>query len=126
MMKSTVLTFVLALCLPLSIFAQTVEGDWATKVPTEDGTMMTIKLSLKAGNYQVDMGNDGTTEVEGTYTVDGKTITVQDTGGEMACTGEGTAGVYTFTVDNASFVMTRVSDGCKGRGGPEGMSFTKM
>lgn len=124
-MKNTTSVVLLALFLPVFATAQ-VEGDWGLQVPNEDGTTMTIKLSLKAGIYQVDMGNDGTVEVEGKYTIDGSTIKVQDVSGENACTGEGTEGEYTFTVDAKTFVMTRVKDACEGRGGPDGMQFTKL
>lgn len=124
-MKNLVLIFACTVLSAFSIMAQSVEGDWLFKIPTEDGQMMEAKLSMKGGAYDVDLGNDGSVEVKGVYTVDGNTITVQDTEGENACKGDA-KGIYNFKVDDKTLVMKRVSDPCEGRGGPDGMSFTRM
>ncbi len=76
------------------------------------------------GMYMVDMGADGTVDVEGTYTVEENTLTMKDTSGEMSCRGD-EGGSYTFSVegDKASFSM--VSDNCEGRKGLDGQTLTK-
>ena len=127
-MKNLKFLFILLLAFPISIFAQSVEGDWKITIPAPEGKTMDALLSIDAnGTYTVDLGMDGTVNVEGTYTMDGDKMTIQDTKGEQACLGDATAGVYTITVDDKSFVMTRVNDPCEGRGGPEGvMSFTRQ
>ena len=116
----------LALCLmfPLSIFAQDYVGDWTTKVPAGDGTEMEIVVSMKAdGTYTVDLGGDGTADINGRYTVKDGKMTIRDTGGPQACEGEG---VYRFKAAGNNLMMIRESDDCEGRGGPEGrMAFTK-
>ena len=127
-MKNLKFLFVLLLAFPISIFAQSVEGNWKVTFPTQDGKTMDALLIIDAnGTYTVDLGMDGNVNVEGTYTMDGDKMTIQDIKGEQACLGDGTAGVYTITVDDKSLVMTRVNDPCEGRGGPEGvMSFMKQ
>ena len=126
-MKKMKLVLALILALPLTFFAQSVEGSWKITFPGPDNTTMDAVLTLTGGNYTVDLGNDGSINVEGTYAIEGDQITVQDTKGDQACIGDNTAGKYTFTVDDKSFVMTKVNDPCEGRGGPEGkMAFTRI
>ncbi|HMQ49859.1 MAG TPA: lipocalin family protein [Saprospiraceae bacterium] len=115
----------IGLCLSLTLSAQksALVGDWEMAVPTQDGSMMTIKVSLKGdGTYSVDFGNDGTNEINGAYTTDGDKITIKDADGPQACPGEG---IYTYTATETSLTMTRVSDACEGRGGPEGVMAMK-
>lgn len=69
------------------------------------------------GTYAVDFGADGTVETRGKYTLDKDKLTIQDTEG-TDCTAQG---VYTIMVDEKNLTMTRVSDGCPNRGGPEGV-----
>lgn len=112
---------------PIALMAQSLTGDWKISAPDEDGAIQHVQLSIKADNsYQVDFGMDGTVEVEGKMSVTGDKMTIQDTGGAMACTGENSEGVYSFRVDATSMTMTKISDGCEGRGGPDGMTFSKM
>ncbi len=120
--------FVLFLCcvLPLSLFAQSdFVGSWKGEVSAPDGSSMTFSVVMAAdGSYKVDFGMDGSIDIKGKYEeVDGK-MTIQDVGGPEACSGKG---VYQYAVSGNSLTMTRVSDECEGRGGPEGkMMFTKM
>ncbi len=44
-------------------------------------------------------------------------MTIQDTEGSD-CTEQG---VYTFKIEGDTLTMTRVSDGCANRGGPDGV-----
>ena len=126
-MKKLELVFAMLLFIPFFMMAQSPEGDWKITFPTQDGKTMDAKLSMADGKYTVDFGLDGTFEVEGDYTVEGDQITIKDSKGEQACLEEDAIGIYSFKVDDKSFVMTRVSDPCTGRGGPEGvLSFTKL
>ena len=124
-MKNAQRLFVLlCLCLPMGVFAQSIAGNWETKIPNEDGTMMTVKLVMGAdGTYAVDLGGDGTTDIRGKYEMKDGQMNIQDTGGEGSCQGKG---VYKVTSSGSTMTMTRVSDECEGRGGPEGvMQWTK-
>ncbi len=111
------------LCLPLGLFAQSVDGTWTSQVPDGQGGTMAIKVTMDNGTYSVDIGGDGVIDINGKYEMaDGK-MTIQDTGGSQACNGKG---VYMITINGNSLKMSRVSDECEGRGGPEGvMMFTK-
>jgi len=117
----------LLFCLPFTLLAQSaIVGDWSMQMPDGQGGTMTMKVSMNEnGTYSVDFGADGSSEIEGKYTIDGNKITIEDTSGPNACPNQ--KGVYTFVVTENTNTMTRVSDGCEGRGGPEGkMVFTKM
>ncbi len=112
--------------IPISLIAQEAHvGDWQTKIPLEDGTMLPLQVSLTAeGTFAVDFGIDGTIEINGKYSVTDGQITIQDIDGTRACTSG--KGVYKLEVSETSMKMTRVSDDCEGRGGPEGvMAWTK-
>ncbi|MFN7117696.1 MAG: lipocalin family protein [Saprospiraceae bacterium] len=117
----------LLFCLPFTAFAQaSMVGDWKMQMPDDQGNMMTLKVSMKAdGTYSVDFGADGSSEIEGKYTIDGNKITIEDISGPNACPNQ--KAVYTFALTETSNTMTRVTDPCEGRGGPEGkMVFTRM
>ena len=104
--------------LPLGLMAQSPAGTWKMSVPDQDGKMTPLKVDISEnGTYAVDFGADGTVENKGKYTVDGAKMTIQDTEGSD-CMGEG---VYTFKIEGNTLTMTRVSDGCTNRGGPEGV-----
>ncbi len=110
------------LLLPFGLMAQSPVGNWKMSVPDGNGNMMALKVSISdQGTYTVDYGADGTIETKGKYTLDGAKMTVQDTEGSD-CTGQG---VYTFKVEGDTFTMTRVSDPCENRGGPEGVMTMK-
>ena len=80
--------------------------------------MTPLKVDISEnGTYAVDFGADGTVENKGKYTVDGAKMTIQDTEGSD-CRGEG---VYTFKIEGNTLTMTRVSDPCADRGGPDGV-----
>lgn len=106
--------FSLLVCLTVSLSAQSVTGKWSSEFPSDQGTM-TLVVEIKAdGTYALDWGNDGTIEVTGKYTdKDGK-MTIND---DSDCRGKG---VYSYTVTDKTLTMTRVSDECPERGGPEG------
>ncbi|GJM34345.1 MAG: hypothetical protein DHS20C18_33460 [Saprospiraceae bacterium] len=121
-------SFLVLLCfaLPLSLMAQSSHvGDWQTKIPAEDGTMLALKVSLSAdGTFAVDFGNNGTIEINGKYEVSDNQITIQDISGPNSCTTG--KGVYKLDVSETTMTMTRISDGCEGRGGPDGvMAWTR-
>lgn len=108
----------LCFCLPLSLFAQEVVGDWQSEIPSDDGGTMILAVSIKAdGTYTVDFGGDGQVEINGKYEIDKDQITVQNTSGDE-CTDKG---VYNFKVTATDLIMNRVSDACPNRGGPEGI-----
>ncbi|MBK9489380.1 MAG: hypothetical protein IPO07_11775 [Haliscomenobacter sp.] len=110
------------LLLPFGLMAQSPVGNWKMSVPDGNGNMVPLKVTISdQGTYAVDFGADGTIETKGKYTLDGAKMTVQDTEGSD-CTGQG---VYTFKVEGDTFTMTRVSDPCENRGGPEGVMTMK-
>ena len=104
--------------LPFGLMAQSPVGTWKMSVPDQNGNMIPLKVNISAdGTYAVDFGADGTVENKGKYTVEGEKMTIQDTEGSD-CTAQG---VYTFKIEGDTLTMTRVSDGCTGRGGPDGV-----
>jgi hypothetical protein len=108
-----------ALFLPTTIFAQSIVGVWTMSMPAEDGSTVTMQANIKAdGTYALDFGADGSAEIVGKYKLDGDQVTVQDMpSGADGCAG---VGVYRYTATEKTLTMTRVSDECAGRGGPEG------
>lgn len=117
------LILLLCFCLPFGLAAQSIEGSWSTQVPDGQGGMMTLKVTMDNGSYAVDFGADGNIEINGKYEISGDQVTIQDTGGPNACNGKG---VYKLEISSTAMKMTRVSDECPDRGGPEGvMSWTR-
>lgn len=113
---------------PIFCSAQTSEvGDWKISFTDENGAEVAVKLTLASdGSYTVDFGMDSNIEVKGKYEIDGDEMTIQDTGGANSC-GEDKKGIYKVTASADSMTMTRISDECETRGGPEGiMTFTRM
>lgn len=107
---------------PLSLMAQSPVGTWKLPVPDGSGNMITLKVNISAeGTFTLDVGDDGTIETKGKYSMDGAKMTIQETEG-TECTG---VGVYTLKVEGDTMTMTRVSDACEGRGGPEGVMVLK-
>jgi hypothetical protein len=81
-------------------------GTWTNSL----GTVWTAKAD---GTFDVDLNKDGKRDVWGKYTVDGDTITIQETGGKhpKGCKGPG---VYKFTrPDKDTLQFTLVKDACK-------------
>ena len=108
----------LILFIPMWLAAQSPVGNWKMSVPDQDGKMTPLAVTIADnGTYAVDFGADGTVETRGKYTLDKDKLTIQDTEG-TDCTAQG---VYTIRVDEKNLTMTRVSDGCPNRGGPEGV-----
>jgi len=116
-MKILILPFLAFLdMLPLGLMAQNPVGTWKMSIPDEDGKMTPLKLSLlEDGSYAIDFGLDGNIDIKGKYTVEGGKMTIQDTEGSD-CTEQG---VYSLKIEGDILTMTRLSDGCAGRGGPE-------
>ncbi|MDX2070054.1 MAG: hypothetical protein SFV55_16625 [Haliscomenobacter sp.] len=107
---------------PLSLMAQSPVGSWKLSVPDDKGNMIPLKVDISdQGTYTLDFGADGSVETKGKYTMDGAKMTVQDIEGSD-CAG---AGVYTLKVEGDTLTMTRVSDPCTNRGGPEGVIVMK-
>lgn len=112
----------LACLLPASLHAQDpLVGDWKTNIPGDQGQMMPMKVSIKAdGTYSLDYGMDGVVDVNGAYQRNGENMTIWDVSGQSDCVEK--KGVYKVEIaaDGKSYSMTRVSDDCAMRGGPEG------
>jgi hypothetical protein len=104
--------------LPFGLMAQSPVGAWKMSVPDENGKMTPLKVDISAdGSYAVDFGADGVVENRGRYTVDGAKMTIQDTEGSDCAE----PGVYTLKIEGDTMTLTRVSDGCANRGGPDGI-----
>ena len=107
---------------PLLSFGQDYVGKWSMEVPDEAGNMTTIIGHIKADNtYALDFGADGSVEVNGKYEMKDGQMHIHDVSGSE-CTG---VGVYKIKVEGSQLTMTRVSDACEGRGGPEGVMVMK-
>ena len=111
----------LLFCLPFTLFSQAFVGDWTISIPSDDGkTTMTAHLAIQGdGTYTVDFGEDGQVELHGTYEVSGDQMIIRDKEGGEGCP-PGAKGVYTYAITDEGMTMTRVSDECGTRGGPDG------
>jgi len=74
------------------------------------------------GTYEIDMGNDGTADVKGTYTFSEGTLTMTDTEGERMCEGSGS---YEVSVEGEGATFSLVEDECEGRSQMDGETLTK-
>ena len=120
MNKMKIFCTALICCLALSISAQSIVGKWKMEFSSDEGTFA-IAVDLKDnGTYTLDFGVDGTIEVNGKYTISGDTMTINDVDGD--CKGKG---VYTAKATSTTLTMTRVTDECSNRGGPEGVMVAK-
>ena len=107
---------------PMSLMAQSPVGSWKLSVPDATGTMIPLKVIMSdGGTFTLDFGADGVVETKGKYTLDGTKMTIQETEGSQ-CT---EIGVYTLKVEGDTLTMTKVSDSCPNRGGPEGVIVMK-
>ena len=112
----------ISLFLTGAIYAQSPVGSWVASGTSDDGQSWQWKVTLKADNtYDVDLGNDGSADMTGKYTVEGKQITVWNVTGE-GCKGKG---VYMFEVESDKIWMDPVSDECADRKPPEKVSLAK-
>ena len=106
----------LALFFVNTAFAQSLVGKWAGEFPGQNGQpALKFTLTITDNTYQFDMGMDGKVDVTGSYTSDGKQITIWDTAGENICPSD-QKGVYAYTFDGDMATFTKVSDACAGRG----------
>ncbi len=123
-----ILLFLVCMALSLGAFSQNFVGDWTIEVPDKDGNMVPLKLTIaENGTYTVDFGMDGQVEVNGQYEAAGDQMTIWDTDGSAGGCEAGAKGIYTFVVTDTELKMTRVSDECETRGGPDGvMTMTRM
>lgn len=107
------------LCLFLgsqSLTAQSMIGDWYVSGQMPDGTEVTHKITFKeGGTMTVDMGNDGTVDVNSTYTMDGYRISMSDTDEASPCKGK--VGVYDLVIEKEKMVAKLVEDACDARRG---------
>lgn len=94
-------------------------------IADQEGNPVPLQVTINSGGtYSVDIAGDGNVDINGKYELNDGKMTVQDTGGPEACNGKG---VYSIEVTEKTLKMTRVSDECPNRGGPEGvMNFTKV
>ncbi len=112
--------------IPFVVAAQSdLVGSWAMDIQLEEGPMpITLEL-MEGGKFQVDLGNDGSMEIKGEWSVNGKEVTFKDTEGAAACQND-QGGTYAFELNGKTVTFTRVNDPCQ-RGNPEGvMTMTRM
>ncbi|MCH2080793.1 MAG: hypothetical protein MK226_00310 [Saprospiraceae bacterium] len=108
-----VLTFLF--CCPFLISAQSIVGSWSWDATTPDGKAAKNMLTFqKDGVYKVDLGMNGSYEIEGSYTLENDQITIVDTS-EGPC--KGVKGVYNMKIEDNQIVTTLVSDDCLPRKG---------
>lgn len=115
-MKQSLFFVAFAFLFVNTTFGQSLVGKWAGEFPGQnDQPAMKFTLTITENTYQFDLGMDGTVDMTGGYTSDGKQITIWDTAGENTCPSD-QKGVYAFTLDGDMATFTKVSDACPGRG----------
>ena len=106
------------LFLPIGLMAQSITGTWEMTMPGENGEPVKFQAKISEdGTYTLDWMADGKIEAKGKYEISGNQVTIQDTEGSD-CKGKG---VYKYKIEGNTMTMTRVSDECPDRGGPEGV-----
>ena len=117
-MKRSFAALAFSLAFATAVLAQqsTIIGKWTGEFPGQNGQpAMKFSLTISDNAYQMDIGMDGTADITGAYTSDGKQITIWDTAGENICPSD-QKGVYTFVRDGDTLTFTKVTDSCPGRG----------
>lgn len=110
---SILATSILVLC---SIsFAVDPSGTWKMTMEDPEGNEMVASVTFADGTYQGDFGMDGTIEVQGTYTIDGDQLTMQDDVEKTTAAACENAGSYTVSIDGDAMSLSLVSDACEGR-----------
>jgi hypothetical protein len=115
-MKQSLFFVAFMLLFASATFAQSLVGKWSGEFPGQNGQPATkFTLTITENTYQFDMGMDGTVDITGGYTSDGKQITIWDTAGQNTCPSD-QKGVYSYTLSGDTATFTKVSDACAGRG----------
>lgn len=116
-MKLTQLLFVgILFVMPSFSSAQSIVGDWIMEGKAEDGTKISNKVSFKKnGTLTVDFGNNGSIEVQASYTLDGNQISINDTSKESPCYGQ--VGIYEISIKGAICTAKVIKDPCDVRRG---------
>ncbi|MEM6993139.1 MAG: hypothetical protein AAF721_21680 [Myxococcota bacterium] len=88
-----------------------VQGPWACTLPDSSTAEMDIDGMSVTGMFTQAMVS---ATIESTFTFDGSSVTIVDTGGSGACPAD-QMGEYTYTCDASSLSFDLVSDDCMGR-----------
>ena len=106
----------LALCFITATQAQSIVGKWEMSGQGPDGTPMTSSVTFKDdGKLEVDFGNDGTVEVQSTYTMDGNKVSLKDLHPDSPC--YNMVGIYEVTITDDEMTAKLVEDPCETRRG---------
>lgn len=65
------------------------------------------------GGYAI--GKDNTVTAMGLWQLNGNELTLTDTGGSLACTGDQATGTYAISYDGSTYAFTSIDDTCQGR-----------
>ena len=114
-MKTTKLLPILVLLFtPFLMQAQDFIGAWTISGTTPQRKPVTNTITFNADKTKtVDFGSDGKVDVRSTFTVNGKQVSVSNTGQEGGCYGK--VGVYNVTVAGDILTATLVNDPCEAR-----------
>jgi hypothetical protein len=104
-------------CCPFMMSAQSIVGSWSWDATTPDGKTVKNMLTFqKDGVYKVDIGMDGSYEIQGNYTFENDQVTISDTT-EGPC--KGAKGVYKMKMEGNQVIASLVSDECAARRGDD-------
>jgi hypothetical protein len=105
-------------------------GDYSVTITKDDALPSVANSPMLVAAWHIGFYQDGTylaeridigTMVQGSYAVDGDTVTITDESGTLSCTQASTSGdatfdvavgVYTFERDDEGLTLTPQSDGC--------------
>ena len=87
------------------------QGSWVCTLPDASTAQMTIS-GMSVSGAIMQMGASAT--VESTFTFDGTTVSIVDTGGTAGCAADQT-GTYTVACTADALTFDQVSDDCNGR-----------
>lgn len=112
--------FLLVMICGVAAFAQSaIVGKYEIKATNQNGEEMVIHVTMTDDmKHMVDYGADGNIETQGEHSIDGDQVTIWDLVGAGDC--EGKKGVYKFSKEGKTLTMTKISEECPNRGGPEG------
>lgn len=114
MIKKLISLAALLLIVPMCLSAQDVTGNWAMSGTAPDGQAYNTTISFHAdGTMTVDMGNDGSIDIQANYTLADSQMSISDLAEQSPCYGK--TGVYSVSLDGDQMTVTLIDDPCEAR-----------
>ncbi|MEM8582683.1 MAG: hypothetical protein AAGF87_00370 [Bacteroidota bacterium] len=114
MIKKLISLTAILLIVPTCLCAQEVTGNWAMSGTAPDGQAYNTTISFHAdGTMSVDMGNDGSIDIQANYTHADGQMSISDIAEQSPCYGK--TGVYSISLNGDQMTVALVDDPCDAR-----------